>query len=127
MGLPFEPETDQALAQRFIAALAPDYDVTEVAAHPEGSPGKFRKHVFDFNDGIRMIASIDRWSVGERKLHLSFSLEDQAPAAPGAPTLAWFMDRVRELCFQFGSGQPPLDMHRTRVAVHFWFEPPRKE
>jgi hypothetical protein len=117
---PFEPETIESVLLRFKDALTPDYDVEHIAAHPDEAPSKLRKHVFDFKDGVRMIASVDRFE-NVRKLHLSFSMDTPPPEI--TPTLDWFLGRVNELCFQFGGGLP-IQKQRTKVALHFWFHLP---
>lgn len=70
MGLSFQPELDEMLKLRFIAALEPVYDSQKVAAGECQRPGELRKHVFDFADGMRLIVSREEVE-GVRWLHVS--------------------------------------------------------
>jgi hypothetical protein len=70
--LPQEPETLAEMRKRFPLALAEIIDVATVAKNPFLAANKNRKHIFDFADGMRMIASIDR--IGKEVfVHISVS------------------------------------------------------
>jgi hypothetical protein len=73
MKLPFEPESPSALRERFPAALDRVFDYREGA--PAELPSGLRAHVFDFEDGVRMIVSRDMEGKGEVYLHVSASVE----------------------------------------------------
>ena len=124
--LPFEPETEAQLMARFPAALTPDYDVREIVKHPESRPGLLRKHVFDFGDGIRMIASVD-FDDQDRALHLSFSVQ---PSFFGIFSRRTFRQRVVSLIEKFAKPDPhTLDSHQIspkKGVDHFLFKLPPK-
>ncbi len=80
MSLPFEPEPFDQLKARYAPAFEKLFDAAAVAAstlgvgpvggHPR--PGESRAHVFDFEDGFRMIASRETYN-GVIYFHHSFS------------------------------------------------------
>jgi len=70
--LPHEPETMAKMKVRFSAAIAETIDVDAVNAGKVEAPSKQRKHVFDFQDGMRLIFSIDKTD-GIRFVHTSAS------------------------------------------------------
>lgn len=77
MGLPFTPESIESAATRYWLAVKDVVDVRDVInSGGAGSPGKNRKHVFDFEDGLRMIVSRDRLSSDKVILHVSGSMRD---------------------------------------------------
>ena len=75
MTLPFEPEIDEMLQNRFEKALERVYDVETMmnGGLNEDRPGVKREHVFDFQDGVRLIISKDRTAKGKTFLHVSGS------------------------------------------------------
>lgn len=74
MGLPFQPEPVDQLTARFNKALDRVVDVCQMG---KKRPGMDRTHVFDFEDGLRMIISIDDY-LDEKFLHLSGSLHKES-------------------------------------------------
>lgn len=56
--LGFEPESVEAARARLPQALAPIYDPLDLRSG-ELRPGEQRRHVFDFEEGIRLIVSRD--------------------------------------------------------------------
>lgn len=74
--LPFEPESIEELKARYTDAIQEVFNPIEVAEDPDLSPGKRRKHVFDFEDGLRLIVSVDQLdsSAFPRVTHYSASL-----------------------------------------------------
>lgn len=71
--LPFEPEDRERLEARFSLALTPVYDVSNCVAGVGPFPGLLRRHVFDFENGLRMIVSVDTDGTLEY-VHFSFGL-----------------------------------------------------
>jgi len=120
MGLPFSPEPEESIVARYHEALRPEIDVLHVAGHPEETPWKFRKHVFDFPDGIRMIASVDK-APGLHALHLSFSLDGGFAWIYNPDTL---MQRILALCEKF-SGCKKKSRVKCLISpggvAHFYF------
>ena len=126
MGLPYEPETLDAIKSRFKGALKPFYAVpgTSESENRKDRPGWKRQHVFDFEHGIRMIASHDygHGNQHDRLLHLSFSLGPTSQ--PSSYWKKFFKPRVQELLFIFAGTQKQVGGEKlTKRAVHFWFEP----
>lgn len=76
--LPFEPESEQSLKARFQEALKDRFDVREVENNLTERPGLMRKHVFDFQDGLRLIVSNDK-SGNNYYMHVSASLNFSVP------------------------------------------------
>jgi hypothetical protein len=72
MGLEFKPETIEQLKNRFHIALENVFDVN--ALTNQNRPGLKRDHVFDFDDGIRLIISVDLCH-GLSYLHVSGSTQ----------------------------------------------------
>lgn len=75
MGLPFQPESDEALRARFWRALETVWDFTNDDPAKTPRPGEDRRQVFDFECGARLIISRDRITAGGVvELHLSAGL-----------------------------------------------------
>jgi hypothetical protein len=76
--IPHVPESIEAARERFPSALAEVVDIESVMLGNEVIPGKLRKHIFDFADGLRLIVSreaIPRWGV---YLHVSASFDEHS-------------------------------------------------
>lgn len=73
IALQFVPEPVDHLIARFHEALEPTYDAQEIADRKVTSPGQQRKHVFDFEDGVRCVASHEVHN-GRKVLHMCFNL-----------------------------------------------------
>jgi len=73
--LPEKPETLADLKARYKDSLFPVVDVAQAKADIASAyyPGKFRRHVFDTLEGLRMIISRDKYPDGVIALHVSFS------------------------------------------------------
>jgi hypothetical protein len=57
MTLPFQPESQERITARWRAAFSPIYDLRCSAPELKVRPGLLRRHVFDFDNGMRLIAS----------------------------------------------------------------------
>lgn len=108
--LQFEPEPLDKLKARFTEALTPDYDQTAGTF-----PGLLRKHVFDFENGVRMIVSHDV-ADGHRALHFSFGLNPVAEAMAGDA----FCNFAEQMVLEFWHKAVVLDHMLTEKALHFW-------
>lgn len=71
MRLPFEPEPDEVLRERFWRALEPTLDAERI--RPRDRPGLHRRHVLDFESGLRLIVSRELHRDGV-KVHVSASV-----------------------------------------------------
>jgi hypothetical protein len=115
----FEPESRESMAARFAQAIAPDIDVREVERDQRKTPGLLRRHVFDFEERIRMIASTDRQEK-LRALHLSFSFDPER--YPNAT-----QEKLHELALaiarEFIGRKKPLASSQSRKAFHVFFKP----
>lgn len=70
----FKPEPLGSLKSRFKEALIDSYCVANVKENPEERPGDKPRHVFDFEDGIRLIVSRDVIK-SQEVIHFSGSFE----------------------------------------------------
>jgi len=70
---PFLPEMLDDLCKRLPQALEPVYDVDLCLKGMQTMPGAQRRHIFDCEDGLRLIVSRD-WIDGRAITHLSASL-----------------------------------------------------
>lgn len=74
IALQFVAEPTDRLVARFKDALTPVYTADDIEQKKVTRPGQQRKHVFDFEDGIRCIASHEIHDGQTVVLHMSFSL-----------------------------------------------------
>ena len=116
-GLPFEPETEEAMRARFEAALTPRYNV--FTATGKDAPSKKRQHVFDFPDLVRMVVSVDRDpNRGRTFLHASFST-----GAEVNDMRLWVIQCVERLN-TISNRYLPVPEHTmaTTCVLHFFFD-----
>ncbi len=66
------PQPIAVLAGRFSEAIVEEYDATAVLHGAQEGPARKPQHVFEFEQGIRLIISIDKIGA-EAKLHVSAS------------------------------------------------------
>jgi len=98
-----------------------DYDVDRAMAE---CPGEQRQHVFDFEEGIRCVISIDRdrdGILGRPFLHLSFSCDWSKTEQIGH-----FLRRIEMIPVEFWPDTVLLELKHfmTPCAVHFIYEVP---
>lgn len=74
----YDPQPLDQLRARYFEALKPLVDVAAVMADENLSPGKRDLHVFDFEDGLRLIVSRDT-NTGNVWLHFSASMRAGSP------------------------------------------------
>jgi hypothetical protein len=86
--LPYHPEPLEALQARYPKALEPIFDVRDWRPGWPVPVSWQRRHVFDHDDGLRLIVSRDRLADAVR-LHVSASL------APGSPLDRELLRRLR--------------------------------
>lgn len=115
--LPFEPEMESMMKARFVEAVTPIYDAKQ-AARSGNTPGKLRKHVFDFYDGMRMIVSRES-SGGDLYLHASVSFHGGF-APRGEDLLRIVIDRVKEMGANLTAGVVHAFESKGGI-VHFLF------
>lgn len=107
--LPFEPQHMNSARNRYAAALDDLYDHKDPATFVGVSrPGTQRRHVFDFPDGLRLIVSRERTTLGEVFIHLSASWH------PGTT-----MDVSMSMALGTG-GEEDAKKHFTGRAVERW-------
>jgi len=119
--LAWQPEPKDALRARFAAALSPGY---LRSIRPQNAPGLNRKHVFDMEDGMRMVVSLDladdetRHLMGDA-IHFSFGL------TPGAKKrcVENFARQAYLLITEFWHKPTVLETLMTERALHVWCQP----
>ena len=95
MALPFEPELEELMKNRFSDAINPVYLIKAIE-QGGARPGQFRKHVFDYYDGTRLIVSRDTLEGAGTFLHVSVSFYQVTPPV-GPDLLRMVIDKVKEL------------------------------
>lgn len=119
MRLPFQPEKLESMRARLPDALVTVYNPDTVKTGGV-RPGQLRQNVFDFEDGIRCIVSLDLDPDENKKyLHLSFSSTVEMDVDK-------FLARVDEIPTQFWP-DTVLVMDRdfaTNCAIHTVYELP---
>lgn len=118
--LPFEPEPTIVLKARYSEALKDVYDPKEIAANPELAPSKKRKHVFDFEDGLRLIVSVDKNGMN-RLTHYSVSMYPTNFFTDGAKFLGFILEHVKELRTTPMSGQI-VAMSTEQGIIHLLYD-----
>jgi hypothetical protein len=74
VGLDWNPESMETLRGRYSSALERVYDTKLIEQGESDRPGEHREHVFDFEDGLRLIISRECRD-GKRYLHVSGSVK----------------------------------------------------
>lgn len=129
--LPFSPEPLPALQARLPAALAEPMDVQAIARHPEQSAGCLPEHIFDCEDGIRVIVSVE-YTTGpplpRTLLHVSAAVaKDFATwtAAVNREGYLFVLEAYTQAVRRLFDGYPlRLVTANYTIAVHYWFEWP---
>jgi hypothetical protein len=78
MRLSFRPEPLERLRARYLAAIDHTHDIGAILRAEISPPSTDAAHIFDFEDGFRLIVSAETLSDGRRLLHLSASLAEDA-------------------------------------------------
>jgi hypothetical protein len=79
INLPFQIEPLEQMQARFPEALEPIWDATDEAALELNRPGMHRAHVFDFQNGLRLLISRDVLDDIKPMIHVSASFEADSP------------------------------------------------
>ena len=122
--LPQEPETLEHMKARFPAALKDRIDVEIVKNHPETAPSKKRKHVFDYADGMRLIASTDICGP-EMLVHISISGDERYAKSIHGSHEEFNEDIFLRLAAFLGH-QPPTTVQQfysQSGVLHLFFKP----
>jgi len=118
--LAFEPQTVEEMLRRFPAALEPVFDPVRAfagAVNGDYCVTRDRRHVFDFENGVRMIVTTER--LPQRVLrHLSFGSTVGGLFALRDAELA---DFAKETLKTFGMASEPTAMIKSGENLHFWF------
>lgn len=119
--LPFEPESLESMRLRLLAAISCVYDADEIEKHNGIRPGEQRQHVFDFENGIRCICSLDRYPDGVVLLHMSFSTGRWE-----GMSIFQFFDRVEHIPTEFWPDTLLVEFKRfmTPCACHVIYQIP---
>lgn len=123
MPLPFESEPLEALQGRFAQALTPVYQVEDLLkkrSSETGRVGQQRKHVFDFEHGIRLILSVEHLPPSQPYLHASFSGIPPASIKSEPELMAYLHQTLMELA----KGRLPVAQIQTTPGgvYHFFYD-----
>lgn len=77
--VPWSPEPLASLQARYPAAVTDLIDQQDVADERRPSPSGEAKHVFDTEDGLRLIINCERLLDGRVGIHISASLHHNPP------------------------------------------------
>lgn len=121
--LPFEPEPEVELRIRYPAALDPIYDPNDVIEHRVKRPGAQRKHVFDTEDGYRLIVSREQLKGSPVVLHISVSLNVD-PALLGMTSATLRPMSLAKIRLIAQIRDEPRHVEFTGKVLHFIFGVP---
>lgn len=121
--IPFTPEPLTTLQRRFLAAFESICDVECVRAGTIPRPGTQRQHVFDWDDGVRMIISRDRWGDGQVVVHLSASvnLATYDTTRRGRLSPKGFVRLVEQHWKTLGGPPVTLELFSPETGVPHWY------
>jgi hypothetical protein len=122
--LPQKPEAIEKMKARFPAALAEKVDINVVLANPALAPSKNRKHVFDFADGMRLIASTDICGK-ESVVHISISGDEHYAKSINNSVEEFNEDVWLRLAALLGAQPPEAIRHfiSNKTVLHLFFQP----
>lgn len=132
MGLDYKPESIDALRARYHRALARVYPL-RFLFDGEDRPGLLRDHIFDFDDGVRLIVSrhVDDGPERTELIHVSASKHrrdakgkpipiDPATAAAQEPQDVWeLVDHFLALSDRRGHEIEPIAITGNGRVAHF--------
>jgi len=134
MTLPHRRETLEAAKARLDAALEPLWNVTALThAGPDTDfPGQHRRHVFDFDDGLRLIISRDELpqALGDTGtdvvIHVSCSVDEESTLGGTLPRTEAGIDTLGKIAGRrigdlFGTAEAPEPMYWKDGRVGHWF------
>ena len=125
--LPFQPEPVESLRARYPAAVAEVIDIESVGLGTQVQPGRQRRHVFDFDRGVRLIVSREFFPDGRHALHLSASpqqgTEVYERVRAGRLDVQGFADLVVQLFRDISGDAEPLELVYISAGkgVPHWF------
>ena len=121
--IPFEPEPSFSLAKRYPEAVERIYELHEMWG--QDRPGMKRKHIFDFEDGLRLIISRERHDSNEVLLHWSASIDEdhlQRPPFQDVPDFMKFvMEHMTSLWEESGYVQGHVRVQSSEEGVIHFF------
>lgn len=119
--LPFQPENIESIRRRLPKVLGRRFDVEKVAEGKGVRPGELREHVFDFEDKVRCIISLDQLGKDAPVLHVSCSSDWSTQLS-----LAEFLVKASNLHTVLWPDVLLVEKHRTATskAIHLFYEAP---
>jgi hypothetical protein len=120
MGLTFQPESDESAVARMPAALRRLFVLADIERDPSQRPGLMHEHVFDFQDGMRMIVSREDWEAHGIKIHCSFSWFGPVPPSLAAAK-ALIMERLRAVVGFTGLQTSVMIFVTKKGVLHYAF------
>jgi len=95
--IPFSPEPVDSLKDRFCDSVIDLYNTDDIKAGKIKAPSKKKEHVFDFEDGIRLIVSRELYN-GKEFIHMSGSFSGNLiPELKLKDGLSLLVDKYRAL------------------------------
>jgi len=98
MALPLELETVESIKSRYPMAIRTVWNRQEILDGKR--PGMMREHVFDFEDGFRIIANRECLPDGMVCLHFSFSMEEDSSACKAMVACDHDMRKLIEMAME---------------------------
>lgn len=115
--MPFQPESEDKLKVKFPMAIEHVYTVQGMRAG-EQRAGEQRKHIFDYEDGTRLVISHER--LGDRLyLHCTGSMDRRSQIKAGNFKDVCYV----KVCALAGRKLNVLQVDTENVAVHLLLEP----
>ena len=120
--LKFKPEPLEVLRARLPKALARRFDVNATVSPKGPRPGELREHVFDTEDHIRCLISMD-YQGGQPEVYLHISCSSTWDTKL---EMEQFMKRAEQIHTVFWPDIVLVLAHKvvTPKAIHFFYEPP---
>jgi len=127
--LPHQPESIDQMRARWDDAVSFCVDAEKIYDDPQTAyvPSQHRRHVFDFDDGVRLIVSRDQFH-GEEKLHVSVSVttEFNAKWSRSAKGAAECLMRITEAVQSIGGKdvdrRPDHEAMRANGIIDFFWD-----
>lgn len=121
--VPVEPQPLDVLKARYPAAVRELIVQMDIVAGKRDAPSGEPAHVFDTEDGLRLIVSLERLPNSIVGTHISLSFHSIEASCRLAPTFHALVDLVRERWRALsGSALTPQFVANTSNVLHFWVE-----
>jgi hypothetical protein len=120
MTLPFSPLKPESIKARLPAALKTNFEFKAPFFPPMPPVAERPEHVFDFEDGVRMIVTRESNLIPSKvQIHFAFGI---SPGKVGSWVGKDFIKRVREILIDFGHPAKPPGRVETAETYDVWYE-----